>query len=49
MRKESSKRWPGKKKVYFRSNNANSLILPELVFSLEPTYTVKQIGFGQSK
>ncbi|XP_068733302.1 uncharacterized protein [Montipora capricornis] len=48
IRKECSKRWPGNNKVYFRSNNANSLILSELVSSLEPICTLKKIGFGQS-
>ena len=49
IRKECSKRWPGNNKVYFRSNNVNSLILSEMVSTLEPLCTVKQIGFGQSK
>lgn len=49
IRKECSKRWPGNNKVYFRSNNANSLILSEMVSSLEPVCTLKEIGFGQSK
>ncbi|XP_078356129.1 uncharacterized protein LOC144640939 [Oculina patagonica] len=48
IRKECLKRWPGNNKVYFRSNNTNSLILSEMVSSLEPLCTVKEIGFGQS-
>ena len=49
IRKECAKRWHGNTKIYFRSNNANSLILSELVSSLEPACEITEAGFRKSK
>ena len=49
IRKECEKRWPGNHKIYFRSNNSNSLVLSEVCSSLLPLCEIKAIGFGYGK
>ena len=49
IRKECEKRWPGNNKIYFRSNNSNSLVSSEMCSSLLPLCEIKAIGFGESK
>ena len=49
IRKECEKRWPGNHKIYFRSNNSNSLVLSELCSSLLHICEIKAIGFGDGK
>ena len=49
IRTECSKRWPGNSKVYFKNNNANSMLLSEMVLLLEQEVKIDEIGFGKSK
>lgn len=49
IRKECGKRWAGNEKIYFKSNNGNSLVLSEMCSSLLPVCEIKKIRFGQSK
>ena len=49
IRKECQKKWPGNSKIYFRSNNNNSLVLSELVSSLQAACELPEIGFGQGE
>lgn len=49
IRKECGKQWAGNEKIYFKSNNGNSLVLSEMCSSLLPVCEIKKIRFGQSK
>ncbi|KAL9977482.1 hypothetical protein ACROYT_G014890 [Oculina patagonica] len=48
IRKECQNKWQGNTKIYFRSNNNNSLILSELVSSLQASCELPEIEFGQA-